>query len=318
MTEHRWGTRHVRQDDGIHLGGWGARLIYGEVRDGMSGVVWDRQNGWGDLTSQEGDELLAFVERGMIRVREVIHRSSYSDWHGTSDHGLVVYRDGLHLFVASPQGSYGYLYVTAVRERQDAYGRTELPTALELQDYSGPAHIVGSGTAWWTAHVEKLEAAVAEARERANATTDGHRWDARDALTRAEDELAAFLAMWPAQPAHGPSEPARSWWFPRGEDGGRAPVWLHAIWNTQDREIVGDYAPDSPFVGNTLDFDTPGLTWDGRVAEAEVYSHKGGDAIVRLFHHDDGDTLEVYDQRYVDMLGKAIEAARAAKGRNDR
>lgn len=319
---HVWGCRHVSQDDSIHVGGWGARLIYGEVRDGMPGVVWDRQNGWGDTDAVKAADLLGFVDAAMRRVGWTLHSAGWGDWRGSAEQGLIVYRDGLRLFVASPQGSYGYLYVTALLERPEAYGRTQLPTAEQLTSGADVAHVVGHG-AWSAKRTADLRAAVRAADDawRLTPEDDAHRRVmAQRQHAAAEKELVAFLDLWPEQPAKGPARPVATFAFaaPPARGTGRAPVWLHAIWNSQDAAIVGTDDPVSPFVGGGLDFDTPGITWDGRVAEAEVYT-QGGDVKVRIFHHDDGTvTWEVYDEAYVEKLDKAVDAAMEQKGRNER
>lgn len=104
----RFGSYHLPADPEVHVAAWGARLILSEVMDGSGGVVWDRQDNWGPKGLVE--TLFPCVDRLVETVRGEIRA-----WRMTSgSHEGVSRRDGRVLAVASPQGSFGYLYVTAV------------------------------------------------------------------------------------------------------------------------------------------------------------------------------------------------------------
>jgi hypothetical protein len=128
MTMFRFGCGHVIHDEAIHDAQWGARLIYSEVvpsvgldgttYPGSSGVVWDRQTPDGDPTLVES--LFPVVERAMEEFRKVHYELS------SDSSGRLCWREGQRLVVMSPQGSYGYLYVTAVLEKPDHIGETQL------------------------------------------------------------------------------------------------------------------------------------------------------------------------------------------------
>ena len=112
---------HLKVDPMIHEAAWGARLIYQEVVDGGGGVVWDRQDVFGEKSRIE-DELFPLVDR-LTRIARVAC-DSYILTSDSSDRLFL--RDGLDVAVISPQGSYGYLYVTAVAEYLPQNGKTPL------------------------------------------------------------------------------------------------------------------------------------------------------------------------------------------------
>lgn len=120
MTMFRFGCGHVPLNEEIHEASWGARLIYSEVAQGSSGVVWDRQTPSGEPGSVES--LFPVVDEALAEFRkpENLYRL-------TSDQsGHLAWRKGRVLVVMSPQGSYGYLYITAVLEREGHEGESEL------------------------------------------------------------------------------------------------------------------------------------------------------------------------------------------------
>lgn len=119
MDGYRFGCGHVTLDPEIHEASWGARLIYSEVIAGSSGVVYDRQTPDGDPESVR--MLFPVVEEATRRFRED-HRYAL----GSDSRGRFCWRDGRVLVTMSPQGSYGYLYVTAVMEREGHEGETRL------------------------------------------------------------------------------------------------------------------------------------------------------------------------------------------------
>lgn len=115
---------HLRPDPEIHNAAWGGRLIYDEVKAGGSGVLWDRNSGWGDAAMVE-KEIFPVVDEFRDAIRWVMNNDY--EWGGPAERGQFVYRSGLTVVVGSPQGSYGYLYVTAAHERNiNLLGQTKI------------------------------------------------------------------------------------------------------------------------------------------------------------------------------------------------
>lgn len=117
----RFGCGHIKVDPEIHEASWGARLIYTEVaeaRQGQTPVVWDRQTPDGD--PEKVRLLWPVVDRAMDEFR--LHRYELD----SASRGHLCWRDGRALVVMSPQGSYGYLYVTAVLEKEGHEGESDV------------------------------------------------------------------------------------------------------------------------------------------------------------------------------------------------
>lgn len=114
MTDHttlEYGTYHETREPRV---GWGARLIYAEVRDGGKGIVPDRQDAVGP--DEERAAFLAYLN-------EVVGDAPFEEARRLMGEGLMtekatvdflLYEDERVRITASPQHSYGYLYVTAV------------------------------------------------------------------------------------------------------------------------------------------------------------------------------------------------------------
>lgn len=117
-----FGCGHVKRDETIHEASWGARLIYSEVIEtkGMTPVVWDRQTPTGDEESVR--LLFPVIDRAIDEFR----KNRYMPGLTGDGRGRLCWRDGRVLVVMSPQGSYGYLYVTAVLERNGHMYETPL------------------------------------------------------------------------------------------------------------------------------------------------------------------------------------------------
>lgn len=117
MTEEqlRFSSYHLKLDPERHLAAYGARLLWDEVIAGSGGVVGDRQDAWGDRTALK-DLVFPVVNRWTQLVRE--RASAYALNSGSNE--AIELREGPILVVGSPQGSYGYLYVTAVFEKETA------------------------------------------------------------------------------------------------------------------------------------------------------------------------------------------------------
>lgn len=114
----RFGCGHIKLDEEIHEASWGARLIYKEVADGYSGVVGDRQTPDGEPSKVS--TLFPVVDRALKEFRD-------NQWELPWDsRGHLCWRDGRALVVLSPQQSYGYLYITAVLEREGHEGKSNV------------------------------------------------------------------------------------------------------------------------------------------------------------------------------------------------
>ena len=118
MTMFRFGCGHLPLDENIHEASWGARLIYAEVAGGSAGIVWDRQTPDGEPDTVQA--LFPVVDRTLAEFRKV----KYELDSGQSGH--ICWREGRILVVASPQGSYGYLYITAVLEKEGHEGESKV------------------------------------------------------------------------------------------------------------------------------------------------------------------------------------------------
>lgn len=161
----RFGCGHVEKDEAIHEASWGARLIFAEVKDGASGVVWDRQTPDGEPDTVR--LLFPVIERATAEVRPLLA------WQmGSDSRGRFCWRDGRALVVMSPQGSYGYLYVTAVLEREGHEGETR------LRDFEDGANIPLFGN-WPPEMVAEREAKEREAKRAA--ILDKVYWTAQEA-----------------------------------------------------------------------------------------------------------------------------------------
>lgn len=117
-----FGCGHLPINDEIHEASWGARLIYSEVVAGQSGkgfaVVWDRQTPNGEPETVK--QLFPVLERAVDEFRKVAWKLD----SGQSGH--LCWREGRILVVMSPQGSYGYLYITAVLEKEGHEGESKV------------------------------------------------------------------------------------------------------------------------------------------------------------------------------------------------
>ena len=131
----QFSSYHLRPDPEIHEAGYGARLIYDEVMQGGRGVVYDRQSIFGDQMAVE-KQILPVLDRAYDRFRKMANESSR--WRGSSEHGRFTWREGRVIVVMSPQGSYGYLYVSALLEHEDHFTESR-PIDLPDPDSGGRA-----------------------------------------------------------------------------------------------------------------------------------------------------------------------------------
>jgi hypothetical protein len=173
MTMFNFGCGHVKYDENIHDAKWGARLIYDEVVRGGGGVVWDRQTPSGEAELVESLFPLVNTALAQFRLQQY-------ELPGNS-RGHLCYREGQRLVVMSPQQSYGYLYITAVLEKPNHLGETEVwDMSDQKDDYGHPVPELGN---WPTRVVEAREAAELDRKaKRLKAIRD---WD----LPHAEREL---------------------------------------------------------------------------------------------------------------------------------
>jgi hypothetical protein len=118
MTMFRFGCGHLPLNEEIHEASWGARLIYSEVVAGSSGVVYDRQTPAGE------PETVRLLFPVVDRALEEFRKHKYELDSGQSGH--LCWREGRVLVVLSPQGSYGYLYITAVLEKEGHEGESKV------------------------------------------------------------------------------------------------------------------------------------------------------------------------------------------------
>lgn len=105
-----WGHKRFEPND-KHIAGWGARLIYDEVKAGYGGIVWDRQDAFGEPRLIE-TEVWPIVQKYMTMLRE------WMTYHygGSGSADVIELTDGKVTIKGSPQQSYGYFYVTALLE----------------------------------------------------------------------------------------------------------------------------------------------------------------------------------------------------------
>lgn len=105
-TKLAYGTYHVTD---LGRAAWGARLIFGEVMSGGRGIVGDRVDWFG--TDEDRTELLEKLNDSFtVALRKARDLRIVPD----SDEAYTLFDDGDLVIVASPQSSYGYLYLTAV------------------------------------------------------------------------------------------------------------------------------------------------------------------------------------------------------------
>ena len=101
----QFGTYNHLYDPNKHAAAWAGRLIYREVIEGGTGVVPGRVTLVDPRDVLVAHGLDTAVDEFLAHFRERAPRPSSED--------VVTYRDGCWTVVGSPQGSYGYLYVTA-------------------------------------------------------------------------------------------------------------------------------------------------------------------------------------------------------------
>ena len=118
VWSHMYGTYHLTYSPDDHVAAWGARLLYGEVKDGGSGLVSDRQTGMGDESIVE-QRIFPHVDAFMVLVRKEIAEHRFDSSSKIAFHWSPPDDPAIH-FAASPQGSYGYIYLTAVADKSAA------------------------------------------------------------------------------------------------------------------------------------------------------------------------------------------------------
>ncbi len=111
-----FGSYYLPYDEAKHRLWYGARLIYEEVKAGSSGVVYDRQSSkWDDSMSDvEARALFDSKVRGPLKewYEEVRRRMKLGQLPSSSGGEIRILRGDVEV-VGSPQGSFGYIYVSA-------------------------------------------------------------------------------------------------------------------------------------------------------------------------------------------------------------
>lgn len=191
-----FGCGHLPINDEIHEASWGARLIYNEVTSGQAGkgfaVVWDRQTPNGEPDTVRS--LFPVLERAVDEFRKP--ENMYELDGGQSGH--LCWREGRILVVMSPQGSYGYLYITAVLEKEGHEGESEIwgtngewaegELAKRVQLGNWPPEVVA----------EREAKRLKQEREYALGALRYAKWDSDDALRkvwRAKTERSKKMAQ---------------------------------------------------------------------------------------------------------------------------
>ena len=106
-----FGSYHLKYDPDKHLAAWGARLLWDEIMAGGKGLVHDRQDAIGD--PEKVRQIWPVVDR---LVEEARLQGMSFHWSSGSNE-KIERREGFIAAVISPQGSYGYLYVTGVVDK---------------------------------------------------------------------------------------------------------------------------------------------------------------------------------------------------------
>jgi hypothetical protein len=102
-----FGSAHMPYDPEAHEAWWGARLIFDEVKAGYRGVVFDRQTPTGD--PEKVQLLFPVVDRWIAECKRQMDAWTLR----SDDKDVIELQEGNIIVKGSPQGSYGYLYVSA-------------------------------------------------------------------------------------------------------------------------------------------------------------------------------------------------------------
>lgn len=103
-----WGLE-TTQDNAPYC--WGARAIY-RYKSGKADIdlLWDRQEITGESTKEERTKLLSWLNKvGLKRLRKDLEEKGISG----DSHEVTAISDDKFILTASPNGSYGYLYLVA-------------------------------------------------------------------------------------------------------------------------------------------------------------------------------------------------------------
>ncbi len=107
----KFSSYHLKYDPDKHVAAWGARLLWDEVMAGGKGLVGDRQDALGD--PEKVKQIWPVIDRLVEEVRLAGQTYKLS----SNSKEVFQRREGFINAVVSPQGSYGYLYVTGVVEK---------------------------------------------------------------------------------------------------------------------------------------------------------------------------------------------------------
>lgn len=115
MSMFRFGSFHLPNDPETQSAYYGARLIYNEVLDGFGGIVADRQTPDGDEALIK-DRIFPHYDEFMDLVRDHMEYGTYGlepKIRFDGDDVICAQFGDDVIFVASAQGSFGYLYLSA-------------------------------------------------------------------------------------------------------------------------------------------------------------------------------------------------------------
>lgn len=90
---------------------WGARLIAKEVAMGLNGLVHNRQSASG---AKAHDLVKRMQERNVLHEACEAARKARLPDNGSDISPHILYQDDDIVVIGSPQGSFGYLYVSAL------------------------------------------------------------------------------------------------------------------------------------------------------------------------------------------------------------
>ena len=107
----KFSSYHLKYDPDKHVAAWGARLLWDEVMAGGKGLVGDRQDAIGD--PEKVKQIWPVIDRLVDNIRQMAKEYRI----GSGDEMVASAVEGFIHVVASPQGSYGYLYVTGVVDK---------------------------------------------------------------------------------------------------------------------------------------------------------------------------------------------------------
>ena len=98
--------------EGEHEAYWGARAIYRGYPDYVMELLWDRQSAEGVQDQPEFGKWLD--DTGLPWLRKRLKEAGL----GSDSRDVLSFAEGNYRIQASPNGSYGYLYIGAVKVKE--------------------------------------------------------------------------------------------------------------------------------------------------------------------------------------------------------